>query len=1086
MEPNLNNRASAEDWLKMSESKWRLQTLQSRGRYNPATGEYRRLPTRVRRFLNGTPVGLVSEVIGILGGTKEISGRVFNCEEAADAVYRATNTYIRKDGAELAANTKDATYTVVQDLLLVTEGGDSADVPDGSSCSQVSSSEYRWDEPYVADCPDGGQGVAYQIANVTRDRETDLFSYQIRKVTAVTQESGPETVRCSGRSVTTVRSWDNLYGSPGDFRYDSAVHSGGPVAIPSACGQPDGTTVEVSVQQNPDCTYKVTVQTTEALTDDGTASFYRDLYKLSETHRWLNAPAPFTEGVEQSGGLTVRLSSEKNEDGTYTNTREEETERPVPSSTVERRIGPRGTVVSRTDTNQTSPAAGIASEYGSFKSTKTPGGLYTNEYTEYVRSVVDRLGSLCTDTALLHTDETTGSAASVGTGHTYASGGVVTTVSYDTDAEGLVTRRTRVQTEHTVQGYSQERATTVLGTSVRTVSRSVGSAAASAALNASAVGRTVRAEMTDGRLWNLDVTEFTKTAGVTLGTECEKTVFSHVHETSQSVAAVGSEAADAGGGFTRRTSFRVDSQTGGVTKTDRYTRELQVTGSRTERRVTARGTSVTVTDTNVASATHAASAPGDVQVVERTPGGLVNETYTRVTARTGNLADECEKTLFRETDTSVKTSGTKEGAHPARPAGSTVSRRQEQGDDGLWRIEDIEVKEASVPVSGKSVAVGRRGKRTVTTNTQVGSPTQEPSARDYGRAVDWERTPGGNYTERVTVFEPAAGEIGKSSEKTIFEERKSETTVTDTEPAEASSASGGVTHSVSGTLTDEGVWERTEAETTELEVDVQRSEEYEDALEKSDVHTVTNSQSDTVDGGKRVSAGKNGTATGRYIQQIGRQKTPGGRTNVRVTKQEAKKWCSKLIKLNTRCGNDHTEYFWQGYVFRNHTEDEVDSLIKKIEDIIVYSYWGDPGSYRMSPNISVTPNKFGLLDGSVSISFNFTPQGYAVGRGKKPNDDPYEVEYDVESHDVQPLSKPAKSGSAVTGDAYVVIRKETHVMGAGTGFSNFEKKLKAGAKIKGSQFNYNPAGDTFAYDFIKKVVISTKAISLGSSTAFPS
>ena len=41
--PDVND--LARNWLEASKAKWRLQVLQHRSRYNPRTGEYKKLPT---------------------------------------------------------------------------------------------------------------------------------------------------------------------------------------------------------------------------------------------------------------------------------------------------------------------------------------------------------------------------------------------------------------------------------------------------------------------------------------------------------------------------------------------------------------------------------------------------------------------------------------------------------------------------------------------------------------------------------------------------------------------------------------------------------------------------------------------------------------------------------------------------------------------------------------------------------------------------------------------------------------------------------------------------------------------------------
>ena len=98
---------------------WRLETLQSRSRYNIDTGELKRLPTRLRRFSNGIPQDNVASTLAALEAMAPYRGVVYNGEDDLDREYRPTVTLIRKDNSMRSGG--DATYTIVQDLLLAGE-----------------------------------------------------------------------------------------------------------------------------------------------------------------------------------------------------------------------------------------------------------------------------------------------------------------------------------------------------------------------------------------------------------------------------------------------------------------------------------------------------------------------------------------------------------------------------------------------------------------------------------------------------------------------------------------------------------------------------------------------------------------------------------------------------------------------------------------------------------------------------------------------------------------------------------------------------------------------------------------------------
>ena len=183
----------AVEWLENAKNQWRLQTLQYRRRYNEKDGTYKQLPVRIRRFLNGTPVGMIGEVLKTLVDLAPYKSPVYNWEYDAGLSYRPTNTFITTDarGGDVS-NTKDATYTIVQDLRAVNDGSeDWLGYLDTSMCSRIVTAEYHWDESEIEDVPDAEQGVMYQIGGVGRDSDTDLVSYSVQKTQAVTQYTEP-------------------------------------------------------------------------------------------------------------------------------------------------------------------------------------------------------------------------------------------------------------------------------------------------------------------------------------------------------------------------------------------------------------------------------------------------------------------------------------------------------------------------------------------------------------------------------------------------------------------------------------------------------------------------------------------------------------------------------------------------------------------------------------------------------------------------------------------------------------------------------------------------------------------------------
>ena len=1059
---DLSEYARARDWLGMAQAKWRLQTMQHRSRYNPRTGEYRQLPTRIRRFLNGTPVGIKTAVLAMLKESAPYKSPVFDCELDEGLLYRPTNTFLRKDGPEHTTGGKDPTYTIIQDLLLDDGLGDTFSFGDESGCAQVGETEYHWDEPSVADCPDGAQGVSYQVTDVNRDRETDLFSYRVRKVQALTVHVPPHVDECDARRRVTTESWDNVYGEPGAFRWDSVRGGGGPITPPSACGQPQGRTVKVDVYRNPDCTYRVTVQTVEAVTDPGLQySIYRDQYKVNWSERVLNAFAPLPRaGVEYGGGVTTRYTSEHNEDGTWTNSTEVETERPVPLSTEETRRTPRGVLRQHVDTNQVTPASGIATRFGSWKYTKTPGGLFTNEYTEYTRTHADNLGLVCSDTAFMKTHESQSSVESVpASGHVPpAADGLVTTWNYDTDAEGFVTRRVRTEQEHEVEYAVRRRTWGWLGTTEGYQHRSLPEAAAMELYNGGSRGSSVELKLTNGGMYDVDVQSFRRVAGQALGFECAKTVYQHRHESAASADGVGAEADEAGGGHTYRRSFAVDPTTGAVTRRDEDTTELHVPESRRSVRVTARGTVVRTTSANAPGRPGDASSAGSETEWELTPGGRYNVTTTTTSPRAGASLEECSRDLFLHTHTRGRTEGSAAQGHVEATAdlsGAYRARRQQLGDDGLWSVNDTETQEQRVVAQRVEERVTRHGLVRRTTDVQTTSEGQAPGATvaDVGRERIVEKTRGGRRNLTTTSVTAITGTTDESCEKTAFLHVHNTTDLRQSKAAgHVDDAADGVYGAESWTLTDAGTWERRGSVNTECQPDL-KIQKYRDAFGESTVtEEFSHASNDGGQGGREFDAE-------RLIRSVEATMTNGRRYNVRTREETPTEVDSGWLHFE-KTTTEGRGLFYDFIVFRNAKLSQVRDWMEHIRTI---NYSGWRGAFDNHPSINISPNKFRLWDGSIGITTGFTPKGWAGG-GNVPSDS-FEDEYTLKDVQVSVLRVDGEDA----GDVLLLecTTEETHLRGAGVGKDRFRDRVRPGATLlRGSQFSYNPAGQSFTYDLV--------------------
>lgn len=1183
----------AKEWLEAASPRWRLQTLQHRSRYDLKTGTYRQLPTRVRRFLNGTPAGMKSAVLKLLEESAPYKGAVFDLE--SDGLeYMPTSTFIRKDGPEHSTNGKDSTYTIIQDLRLADGVLDRFSFADESSCASVGESEYRWDEPDVEPCPDGSQGVSYQVSNVSRDRETDLFSYQVRKVQALTQHQSPVVTQCDSVKRVTVETWNNVYGEPGAFRFDPVKGGSAPVDVPEPCSQSDGTTVQVTVSENADCTYRVEVVKTEARTLEGQFSIYRDQYKVQELERTANAFAPLGRtGVEYSNGVTKRCSSEPNADGTWNNSVETETERPVRSSSVEVRVMPRHTVMTRIDTNVPEAADAVpGGGYGSYKSTKTQGGLFVNEYVQYLRTHLGDLGLVCTDTAFMKTHETQETADSVPVNShvPVAANGLVTTWNYDTDAEGIVVRRVRTESEHEVRDAVRRRIWGYLGTTSGYTHRSVAKSVMESLMASQEKGTSVEARMTNGALWDVEVQTFLRITGQSLGIDCQKTVYQHVHETAVSAASMGGDASEAGGGRTYRRSFRLDTATGAITRTDTTTTEIEVAESRRTVRVTSRGKTVRTTKSNTPSKPADASKPGETTEFEVTPGGRYNVTVEKTEPKAGALAKECSSDVFQEADATVQTQASASSDHvPAAGGGVYRERTQRLGDDGLWEVRDGIVTEKQNVEEGVEVVVNARGRRKTVKTRQKASAPAEPGVDEAGKSLRTQRTRGGLWNVEETTTEPRPGDSGKDCSKDLFQHSSGKTRLKKDavdEHVEETADMSGVYRERRQRLGDDGLWEVVDVEHQEKAVSRQREEvrvtragkikrttdlqvadegtepqarvadigkervvektrggrrnvtkvEVEPLTEQTEVrcekdaflHTDVKvrgvrqkgqDHADAAGGGKyretsyrlnelgvweetkveheetaqawtgrsyqdafgsttvfedmanaSQAGGRGGAAfdVENLIRHVEAQMTRGLKYNVRTVEERPKALSSGHLSFE-RSADKGLVIYYDFIVFRNQKISWVKNEIRWIQNRVSHQNWN--GSFSFQPHIGISPNKFGLWDGSIALTTTFTPKAWASG-GSTTDDNLNESAYTVKDVQVSPMN----SATSTTG-LYLLkaTTTETHLRGGGVGKDKLHAKLSQ-TMIRGSQFSYHPSGQSFQYDIITSKTVTYQIV----------
>lgn len=760
----------AEEWLRRAAGKWRLQVLQRRGRNVPSGGDHgwtrHQLPIRLRRFLNGTPVGMVHDVLALLDSETDLEDPLFNWEPAGTLKperYKPVRTYIVKDGNPNESNGKDPTYTIVQDLRLAEDEGDSLPgVPSGDSCSQQEETDYFWDSPDVSVPADlvAGQGVSYRVTNVSRDPETDLFSYQLQRQVAVTQHTPPHVTECTGYETVYSESWDNLYGNTGSLEgrfYDNSASRTGnvpgdmaEVVLPEPCSQPDGTTVRVQVQESPDCTFRVTVETRVAKTD---------VLRQSETRKTLR-------GVTESE--TVVATS------------------PAPETGL-----------------------GLGEQV---RNELRPDGLYDVTHVTVSKETVGDVGSSCETTVFEHRhDDMRNEAVRPDEEAGPAGGGKTYRVQSRATEEGTwdVTRSETTELES--RNAQVRKRKSLRGVTETVVHRNVEDGSVAVAN----IGDEVQVERTPGGLYNRTETKVTKEDVGDVGSRCQKTIFEHEHsELRNEAARPEAEAGSAGGGVVREVSSRAtDEGTWDVTR--RTVVEQNVKSARVVRQKTLRGVTETVVERNAADGSVSVARIGDRVEVEKTPGGLYNRTVTSVSAESvGAIGSQCQKTVFQHEHSSVTNVASDPGGH-VRDAGGgvTYERSSRATDEGTWDVTERTVAELPVDDAQRSVHKTLRGvtETVVRRNVEDGSL---PETLALGQRVQVEKTPGGLYNRVETaVSSEPVGRVASSDAPSVFREVTELTeNVPDVTPDDLAGSfvcGGGALVSKFARATEEGTWDLT-------------------------------------------------------------------------------------------------------------------------------------------------------------------------------------------------------------------------------------------------------------------------------------
>ena len=558
---------------------WRLEVLQKRFSSNAD----REIPVRIRRFLKGIPWAQVHDAIRYLISQAPYKGIIYN-GVALDGEYRPTLTQWRRDDQEQVGGNAQGSYTLIQDLIEDTDG-DKLDTVSADSCSETEETTWVWDAPEIEKLPelpyDGSQGVTYAIRQVRRN-EDGTFDYAIVRQVAKTKISGWTVTECDKYSRVSVKVFDNVYG--GLFDGDPFTDGTTVLPIPAPCETNDGTLVQVSVAQNPDCTFRVTVQKTEAKLNVEKTSETRkglrgvvtsettvatnplpetglelgeqvrnerrpdglydvthvkvskesvgDIGSSCETtvfeHRHVEsenvASRPEKEASSAGGGKTYQVQTRATEEGTWDVTSTETTEIAQTGAQKTKQKTLRGVTETTVDRNVENNDVTVTNIGDRVSVEMTPGGKYNRTVTKVSKESVGDIGSSCETTVFEHRHVESENVASRPEKEASSAGGGKTyQVQSRATEEGTWDVNRTTVTEQPVATAQHMMRKTLRGITETIVSRNVGNSEVSV----SEIGDEVRVERTPGGLWNRTETHASHEAVGVIGKSCSSTPVVH-------------------------------------------------------------------------------------------------------------------------------------------------------------------------------------------------------------------------------------------------------------------------------------------------------------------------------------------------------------------------------------------------------------------------------------------------------------------------------------------------------------------------------------------------------------------------------
>ena len=398
-----------------------------------------------------------------------------------------------------------------------------------------------------------------------------------------------------------------------------------------------------------------------------------------EQHIGVKADKVATAGKAASAGdgtlVTRRIT--KNADCTSDVTNETTEETAVEGAATTTHVSLNGTTTRTVNRNMKEKAATDNLGVGeSVENAKTDGGLWNQTIVKVDRDKSLDVLDTCQKTAFEHSH---GKVTVQGTKPDFedvadAAGGKVQKKTVRLTEDGSYRVEDETVTETAVEGAATTTHVSLNGTTTRTVNRNMKEKAATDNLG---VGESVENAKTDGGLWNQTIVKVDRDKSLDVLDTCQKTAFEHSHGkvTVQGTKPDFEDVADAAGGKVQKKTVRL-TEDGSYRVEDETVTETAVEGAIIETRKTVSGVTTTTLNRNQATAEPTSGlAVGESVRVEKTPGGLFNNTKTTTEASNETLQTMKEESKCVTTDITVKNEDSKSDGLDESPAVNVVKRK---------------------------------------------------------------------------------------------------------------------------------------------------------------------------------------------------------------------------------------------------------------------------------------------------------------------------------------------------------------------------------------------------------------------------